>query len=198
MGRVPSFTSTRRATAIRGASDIHDPLNTYRHLMPRLIFLLPLCAILLLSACSSPSYRYRPIPGRTGELRQGYAIPPAEAPPTVQAAIAAGNRIAGLPYCRGGGHGCGTASAYDCSGSASYVLREAGLLRDSMPSGGFRRYGKPGEGEWISVYARNGHVFLVVAGLRFDTGWNNAHEGPRWSTLPRPCNGCVVRHPDGF
>ncbi len=131
-------------------------------------------------------------------MQQGYAVPPAEAPPIVQAAVAAGNRICGMPYRRGGGHGCALDSGYDCSGSVSYVLREAGLLHDSMPSGGFRRYGRSGEGDWISVYAKNGHVFMVVAGLRFDTGYNNAPEGPRWSTLSRPASGCVIRHPDGW
>ncbi len=131
-------------------------------------------------------------------MRQGYAFPPAEAPPVVHAAIAAGNRISGLPYRRGGGHACEVDSGYDCSGAASYVLREAGLMQSSMPSKGFRRYGQPGQGEWISVYAKNGHVFLVVAGLRFDTGWTDAPEGPRWSVLSRPANGCVIRHPVGL
>ena len=56
-----------------------------------------------------------------------------------------------------------------------------------------------GEGDWISVYARHGHVFLVVAGLRFDTGWTGAsREGPRWTMRDRPADGCVVRHPEGL
>jgi hypothetical protein len=167
-------------------------------MMPRLFILLSLSAVVFLTGCSSPSYRFRPVPGKTGALHQGYAIPPAAAPPEVHAAIAAGNRIAGLPYRRGGGHKRHNDTAYDCSGSASYVLREAGLMKSTMPSKGFRRYGKSGEGEWISVYAKNGHVFLVVAGLRFDTGWTRSPEGPRWSTLERPARGCVVRHPAGL
>jgi hypothetical protein len=69
-----------------------------------------------------------------------------------------------------------------------------------MPSRGFRRYGERGEGEWISIWARKGHVFLVVAGVRFDTGWNGGHsEGPRWTIRNREGgSGCVIRHPSGF
>ncbi len=166
--------------------------------MPRIALLLALAAILLLSGCGGPSYHFKPVPGRTGVVRQGYAFPPEEAPPVVHAAIAAGNRISGLPYRRGGGHAREIDTAYDCSGAVSYVLREAGLMESSMPSKGFRRYGKAGEGEWISIYAKSGHVFLVVAGLRFDTGWTRAPEGPRWSTLDRPAKGAVIRHPRGL
>lgn len=71
--------------------------------MPRIALLLALAAILLLSGCGGPSYHFKPVPGRTGVVRQGYAFPPEEAPPVVHAAIAAGNRISGLPYRRGGG-----------------------------------------------------------------------------------------------
>jgi hypothetical protein len=47
-----------------------------------------------------------------------------------------------------------------------------------MPSSSFRNYGSGGrEDDWISVWARKGHVFLVVAGLRFDTGWHGHEEG---------------------
>jgi hypothetical protein len=113
-------------------------------------------------------------------------------------AIAAGNRIAGMPYRRGGGHARLNDTAYDCSGAASYILRESGLMRDSMPSKGFRRYGRSGEGDWISIYARRDHVFLVIAGLRFDTGWTRGPEGPQWTTQSRPANGSVIRHPDGL
>jgi hypothetical protein len=39
---------------------------------------------------------------------------------------------------------------------------------------------------------------MVVAGLRFDTGWHNSGSGPRWSTEMRPATGYVVRHPAGL
>ena len=135
------------------------------------------------------------MPGKTATLSNGYAIAPPGAPEPVQMAIAAGNRIAGMPYRYGGGHRTALDSAYDCSGSSSFVLREAGLLHGCWVSKEFRRYGKAGEGEWITIYARRGHVFLSVAGVRFDTGWTNADEGPQWTTQSRPADGCVVRHP---
>ena len=162
--------------------------------------LLPLLAVLLMGGCvSQRPYTYQLVPGRTAELRGNVAVAPAKAPDAVQAAIAAGNQIAGLPYARGGGHRRGVeAKAYDCSGAASYVLREAGLLADSMPSRGFRRYGERGPGKWISIYARKDHVFLVIAGLRFDTGYTRSSKGPRWTTNSRPTKGAVVRHPRGL
>jgi len=164
--------------------------------MCRYLFLLS--SVLLAGCASTPPYTYREVPGRTAVLRDGVASAPSGAPAAVHAAVEAGNRIAGLPYVRGGGHGRGSARAYDCSGAASYVLREAGLLRDSMPSTGFRRYGEKGVGDWISIYARNDHVFLVLAGLRFDTGYTGGTKGPRWTTRSRPVKGAVVRHPRGL
>src|SRR5688500_9483743 len=152
----------------------------------------------LLTGCAAPSYSYRYIPGKTAELRDGRAVAPASAPPQVHAAIAAANEIAGLPYAHGGGHRPGRASAYDCSGAASYVLQQAGLLASSMPSSGFRRYGEAGPGKWITVCARRDHVFLVVAGLRFDTGWTGGRKGPQWTTRSRPAPRSVFRHPPGL
>ena len=29
--------------------------------------------------------------------------------------------------------------------------------------------GEPGKGKWVTIYANDGHVFLEVAGIRFDT-----------------------------
>lgn len=166
--------------------------------MPRLALLFAMPLAIFLSGCASPSYQYRFIPGRTATVQDGIATAPASAPPAVQAAVAAGNRIAGLPYEYGGGHGSGIDSGYDCSGATSYLLRAAGRLDSPMPSTGFRRYGSSGEGKWISIYARKGHVFLVVAGVRFDTGWGAGSHGPRWTTANRPAKGAVIRHPTGL
>ncbi len=160
--------------------------------------LFPLGLVLVLGGCSSPSYTYHYIPGKTATISGGYAIAPQSAPRSVHAAIAAGNQIAGLPYRYGGGHGRDIDTAYDCSGAVSFVLREAGLLAGSMPSRGFRNYGKSGEGKWISVYARKDHVFLVIAGVRFDTGYTRGAEGPQWTTRNRPARGSVIRHPRGL
>jgi len=160
--------------------------------------LLPLLA-LLLGGCAQPSYVYHYVPGKTSDLRDGYAIAPPRAPADVMAAIAAGNRIAGLPYIYGAGHGPEIDTAYDCSGAASYVLRAAGRLDEATTSSAFRHYGESGEGKWISIYARHGHVFLVVAGLRFDTGWTHGEsKGPRWTRQSRPADQCVIRHPQGL
>lgn len=161
--------------------------------------ILALIIACFLTGCASPEpYTYRYIPGRTAVLRDGYAIAPPSAPSEVQAAIAAGNRITGLPYVRGGGHARTFDGAYDCSGATSYILQAADRLRRPMPSRAFRSYGERGQGEWVSVYARKGHVFLVVAGLRFDTGWTKGPRGPQWTTRSRPTDGYVVRHPSGL
>ncbi|RYG30033.1 MAG: peptidoglycan endopeptidase [Burkholderiales bacterium] len=163
------------------------------------LFLLSLALLAFLSGCAGPEpYRYKYIPGKTAVLRDGYAIAPASAPAAVHQAIAAGNRISGLPYAYGGGHGRGFANAYDCSGATSFVLQAAGRLRSPTTSRGFRQYGSSGEGKWISIYARKDHTFLVIAGLRFDTGWTGAPRGPRWTTKGRPTKGSVVRHPPGL
>lgn len=133
-------------------------------------------------------------------LRGGQAVSPERAPMEVKTAIAAANRIAGLPYRYGAGHGegLGVDTAYDCSGAASFVLRATGKLETPIPSREFRRYGHSGQGDWISVYARKDHVFLVVAGLRFDTGWNDGTSGPQWTMRSRPADGCEIRHPVGL
>jgi hypothetical protein len=164
----------------------------------RIFLLLPL--LLLLAGCAAPPpYVYQYIPGRTAILQDGYAVAPPAAPSDVQVAVAAANRIAGLPYVYGAGHGSAEFdTAYDCSGAASFVLKAAGLLDSSMPSYEFRHYGEGGPGDWITVYARRDHVFLVIAGLRFDTGWTGGSRGPRWTTRTRPTDGCVQRHPYGL
>jgi cell wall-associated NlpC family hydrolase len=125
----------------------------------------------------------------------GKAIAPASAPQQVKDLIAAANRIHGKPYKYGGGHATWNDSGYDCSGAMSYALHGAGLLKHPRASGGFTTYGRAGKGTWITVYAHGGHGYLVVAGLRFDTGWNNAGKGPRWSDVMRPSDGYAVRHP---
>jgi Putative peptidoglycan binding domain len=137
--------------------------------------------------------------GETASLgSDGLAVAPASAPPEVKGAIEAANRIVGKPYKYGGGHGRWEDSGYDCSGAMSYALHGAGLLNRQLTSGDFMSWGRAGKGSWITVYAHGGHGFLVIAGLRFDTGYNNAGKGPRWSEQMRPTDGYTVRHPRGF
>jgi cell wall-associated NlpC family hydrolase len=129
----------------------------------------------------------------------GLAVAPASAPPAVQQVIAAANSIVGKPYRYGGGHGQWEDAGYDCSGSESYALHGANLIARPMDSTEFMSFGQAGEGTWITSYANSGHSFLVVAGLRFDTGYNNSSSsGPKWSTQMRPSDGYTVRHPDGL
>jgi hypothetical protein len=163
-------------------------------------FILPATAALLLVACSSSTkyYSYQYVEGKTAVLNGRYAIIPKDAPEPVKRAIAAGNRLVGKPYIYGGGHRRVEDIGYDCSGTASYVLYHAGLLPSPIASNEFRSYGKSGAGQWITLYARRGHVFTVIAGLRLDTGYNGQGEGPQWSYHPRPIRDAVLRHPGGL
>jgi len=58
-------------------------------------------------------------------------------------------------------------------------------------------WGKPGAGKWVTIYANSGHVYMVVAGVRFDTSGTKA-TGSRWQSAMRPGGGFVVRHPAGL
>ena len=101
----------------------------------------------------------------------GLAIPPAATRPTwSRRSIAAGNEIHGAPYKYGGGHGIWDDSGYDCSGSISYALHGAGLLKQAArPPPGSCRGARRGRAPGSAIYANPGHAYMVVAGLRFDT-----------------------------
>ena len=130
-------------------------------------------------------------------LKEGVALPPIEAPEEVRLIIEAGNQIARTPYLWGGGHGKWLDKGYDCSGSVSFALANAGLLNGPQASGPLMSWGKPGKGKWITLYSNPGHVFMVVAGVRFDTSGNRV-TGSRWQSTMRPTGGYVVRHPPGL
>jgi peptidoglycan hydrolase-like protein with peptidoglycan-binding domain len=138
-------------------------------------------------------------PGEKATLgSDGFAVAPAGAPEEVKEAIAAGNEIAKTPYVYGGGHGTKLkASGYDCSGSISYALRKAGLMKSSLASGPMMKFGEAGPGEWITLYANSGHAYMIIAGLRFDTSARK-QEGTRWSDETRSSKGYTARHPEGF
>ncbi len=161
-----------------------------------------LLSCLMLCQCGSKAgnrWEYHYNPGKTAVIVGGRAVPPANAPAAVMRAISAGNRICTKPYRRGGGHAHFEDSAYDCSGTVSYVLHAADALDEPTTSTAFRKYGRSGEGKWITVYARRGHVFITVAGLRLDTGYNDrTSDGPRWSSRSRPTKGYTMRHPSGL
>jgi cell wall-associated NlpC family hydrolase len=130
-------------------------------------------------------------------LGNGVALPPLDAPDAVKQMIQAGNGIARTPYIWGGGHGKWLDKGYDCSGSVSFVLAAAGLLSSSETSGQLMSFGDPGPGKWVTIYANGGHVFLEVAGIRFDTGAQSV-TGSRWASTGRSTAGFVARHPVGL
>ncbi len=136
-------------------------------------------------------------PGVATLRDDGTAVAPADAPTAVRAVIAAANRIATLPYRYGGGHGSFDDTAYDCSGSVSYALHGADLLDRTMTSGELEGYGSAGPGRWVTIHANAGHVYMYVAGLRFDTS-GQKQSGSRWQTAKRSDDAFVVRHPTGL
>jgi cell wall-associated NlpC family hydrolase len=139
-------------------------------------------------------------PTESGEARitrDGLAVPPADAPEAVKQVIEAGNEIATKPYKYGGGHGSWRDSGYDCSGSVSYALHGAGLVNRPRDSGEFMSWGASGRGDWITIYAHGGHVYMMVAGIRFDTS-GRAEDGTRWHDTRASREGYTVRHPSGL
>lgn len=141
------------------------------------------------------------VPGKVACLRRGVAYAPAAAPLAVKRAIWAANQLRSKPYRWGGGHASFVDAGYDCSGTVSYALAAAGLIQIPMSSSELVRFGNRGCGKWITVYARNGHAFAVIAGLRLDTtAWNSRsdREAPRWQVTERPPRGFESRHPAGL
>lgn len=137
--------------------------------------------------------------GRARLTADGQAIAPYDAPEAVQRIIAAGNIISRSPYKWGGGHGRWLDDGYDCSGSVSFALAAAGFLDRPLVSGELARWGEPGPGRWVTIYANDGHVYMTVAGLRFDTsGRDSRTGGSRWQPDHRSPKGFAVRHPPGL
>jgi cell wall-associated NlpC family hydrolase len=151
-------------------------------------------------AASAPSRRPAgadPALVKADVLENGIALPPLDAPAEVRAIIEAGNAIARTPYKWGGGHGRWQDTGYDCSGSVSFALASAGLLGGPLASGPLMSWGEPGPGRWITVWTNPGHVFLEVAGVRFDTSGTRI-TGSRWQAAMRSTDGFVARHPAGL
>jgi hypothetical protein len=153
------------------------------------------------------------VPGAVAQLLpDGSAAAPADAPVEVQEAIFAANLLQEKPYRYGGGHGKWEDRGYDCSGTVSYALHGAGLLKRPLDSGSFMRWGAKGRGQWITVFTNPGHAYAVIAGLRLDTSSYGVatrrstkrvaksalERGPRWRPTMRPARGFRARHPLGF
>ncbi len=143
------------------------------------------------------------VAGMTGRIINGLAYAPADAPLQVQEVIWAGDRIRLKPYIYAGGHGKWNDAGYDCSGTVSYVLHAAGLLKVSMDSSEFESWDVHGGGQWITVYTNPGHAFIEVAGIRLDTSAEQDPNpppgtGPRWRPVMTSTAGFMPRHPAGL
>src|SRR6185503_9714826 len=139
--------------------------------------------------------------GSTARLRGKMAAAPQNAPLIVKRAIWAANQLHGKRYRFGGGHRSFHDNAYDCSGTVSYALGAAGVLKSPICSSEFRNFGARGRGKWITIYARNGHTFAVIAGLRLDTTpyvTGREQWAPGWQPTPRMPHGFEARHPIGL
>ncbi len=140
------------------------------------------------------------VPGRLARIgRDGIASAPEDAPEAVKRIIWAGNEIVGMPYRLGGGHVEGFEDdAYDCSGTISYALAGADLLRSPLDSRRFASWGRAGRGNWVTVHTNPSHAYLVVAGIRLDTSaadHRGGGKGPRWRPLRKSNRGYAARRP---
>jgi peptidoglycan hydrolase-like protein with peptidoglycan-binding domain len=150
------------------------------------------------AAANQPTGQSAPPPPAPGQVGvNGLAIAPAGVPAAVAAIIQAGNLIAHHPYRFGGGHQNWQDTGYDCSGSVSFALHGAGLLETPLASYDFYNWGESGPGQWVTIYARDDHAYMVVAGLRYDTSASKGG-GSRWTTDGRVPEGYVARHPAGL
>jgi hypothetical protein len=152
------------------------------------------------------------VPGTKAKLLQdGTAAAPADAPEQVKQAIWAANALQELPYRYGGGHNLefDVSDGADCSGTVSFALKAAGLLKMPLDSGSFMKWGEKGKGRWITVFTNPGHAYAKIAGLRLDTSVAGMarkrtfaasvfESGPRWRPMGRSPQGFVKRHPLSF
>jgi hypothetical protein len=172
-------------------------------LSPKILIGAAVLAAIISSANANPFPASGPtVPGTRARLLLGQAAAPEGAPFAVKRAIWAANQLHRKPYVFGGGHKSFIDRGYDCSGTVSYALGAAGLLKSPISSTEFRNFGERGRGKWITVYARNGHTYAIIAGLRLDTTpYLTAHDRwqPGWQVAERvPASGFEARHPVGL
>jgi cell wall-associated NlpC family hydrolase len=137
------------------------------------------------------------VPGTVGVIKDGVGYAPTGAPLAVQRAIWAADKLLHQPYVYGGGHQSFISHGYDCSGTVSYALHGAGLLKAPLDSSDFMAWGKRGRGAWITIYTNPGHAWAVIAGMRLDTA-GPGQSGPRWRTEKGSTRGFRARHPDSL
>jgi hypothetical protein len=146
---------------------------------------------------SIPAMLHPTVAGDVGVIRDGVAYAPENAPLPVKRAIWAADKLRHKPYIYGGGHRSFRSRGYDCSGTVSFALHAARLLRSPLDSSSFMRWGERGRGRWITVYTNPSHAWAIIAGLRLDTS-GPGESGPRWRTETRSGRGFRARHPAGF
>lgn len=110
-----------------------------------------------------------------------------------------------LPYVLGGGHSTPAPARgpYDCSSSWSRLLQAAGYRIPTMDSGQLARWGEPGPGEHVTIYADAGHVYGVIDGRAWGTGSggrSSGWTGAGWLSYGHNPyrGGFAVRHPPGL
>lgn len=150
------------------------------------------------SAKQARKTRLTPVPGGYSIGGDGTIPIPTNVPEPVQKVIAGANEIADFPYVFGGGHASFVDNAYDCSGSVSYALAAGGLIGAPETSGELERWGAPGPGRYITVYANAGHTYMYVDGILFDTAGRSGVYASRWQVQGVDNSGYVVRHPPGL
>jgi len=144
----------------------------------------------------------------TGKLAtKGSTTAPAAVDAVYAAAIAMNGRR--YPYVWGGGHGgaglaSGSPPGFDCSGSTVAILAAGRLgFRPGGPSATSgtiaRNWGVAGEGEFITVWANDVHVFVVFhtaqGDQHFGTGrWGKAWSGAGFNPSMHPTSGFYPRH----
>jgi len=166
--------------------------------------LLPAAA--LAGGSGGASYQEPPKPTKKARIVHGIAVAPKGAPKRIKAVIAAANQIVRKPYRYGGGHQSFKDAGYDCSGAVSYALHGGKFVASPLDSSSYMSWGLARAGRWITVYSNPGHAYMIVAGLRFDTGYRDSYgkkhgaapgSGPRWGKA-RPTKGFTARHPAKF
>lgn len=174
-GTVVPYVAPQPANTIMGATG-GDPVGTAADTKPQLL-----------------------VPGSTAQLIEGQAAAPMAAPADVKQMIWAANEIVGDPYVYGGGHGSFKSAGYDCSGTVSYALHGASLIKTPMDSSEMMHWGEGGIGRWVTIFSNPGHAYMTIAGLRLDTSPVEdpiGLEGPEWRPLRSQNPGFVKRHPE--
>jgi cell wall-associated NlpC family hydrolase len=150
------------------------------------------------SAKQAQSKRLTPVAGGQSIGGSGALPIPAGIPEVIQKVIAGANEITDFPYVFGGGHASFVDNAYDCSGSVSYALAAGGLLSAPQTSGELEKWGAPGVGRFITVYANAGHTYMYVDGVLYDTAGRSGVYASRWQVGAVDNSGFVARHWPGL